>query len=174
MEEHCQYFKYYFTPYGFDKHGKPKLFTYRKKDIVRLGGLAKVDIDRPVFNMTAVEVINIILAEGHKPNPLYYTGASRVGCYPCIMSNHYEIYVMVINQPEYATRVIEAEKKVGHSFFPPDYIPARFHDCKDEKGRTWASAEKVFEYVKMRKESGKLFPQEDKNRSCMTAFNICE
>lgn len=174
MDAHCQYFKYYFTPYGYDKDGGAKYFSYRKKDIVRLGALSKVDVERPVFEKTAVQVIDDIMQAGHRPNPLYFLGVGRVGCFPCIMVRHYEVFIMLEKEPDYAQRVVDSEKKVGHSFFPPDYIPKRYHDMKNEKGDTWSSAERVFEYIRMKNAQGQLFEEEDSGRSCMTAFNICE
>jgi 3'-phosphoadenosine 5'-phosphosulfate sulfotransferase (PAPS reductase)/FAD synthetase len=174
MEAHCQYFKYYFTPYGFDKDNKPKTFSYRKKDIIRLDGLAKVDIERPVFDKTAVEVIEDILQAGHKPNPLYYIGVGRVGCFPCIMVTHWEVWIMLEKEPDYAERLINAEREVKRSFFPPDYIPKRYSDMKDEAGNRWASAERVFEYIRRKNAQGELYPEESDSRNCMTAFNICE
>lgn len=172
-EENCQYFKYYFTPYGHDKNGKPKYFTYRKKDIIKLSALEKVDIERPVINLSAQEVIKTIIDYGHKPNPLYYAGLSRVGCFPCIMCKHKEVFILIDKFPEYAKRLIDAEVKLGGSFFPPNYIPKRFHD-KNDKGKTFASAKSVFEYIKMKNASGKLYEEEESQRSCMTAFNVCE
>ena len=173
-EEHCQYFKYYFTPYGYDKDNKPKMFSYRKKEITELDGLEKVDVERPVIKNTAQEVIGIILDAGHKPNPLYYLGLSRVGCFPCIMSTHYEIWIMISKEPEYAQRLIDAEHKTGKSFFPPSYIPKRYHDMKDLNGKTYSSAKRVFEYIKQKNSQQLLHQDENSERSCMTAFNICE
>ena len=40
-------------------------------------------------------------------------------------------------------RLIQAEKNVGHSFFPPSYIPQRF--CKNKQ---YPYVEEVLEYVK--------------------------
>lgn len=174
MEEHCQYFKYYFTPYGYDKNGKEKKFSYRKNEIIHLNGLSRVDIERPVFNNTAQDVIGYILENDHKPNPLYYLGVGRVGCFPCIMVTHYEILIMLEKEPEYAQRVIDAEKQAGRSFFPPDYIPKKYHDAFDDKEKSWATAERVYEYIRMKNSQCELFPENDSERSCMTAFNICE
>lgn len=67
MEPNCAYFKYYFEPYGYDKEGKPKYFSYRKKDIIELDGISRCDIERPVFSNTAQEVIQQILDADQKP-----------------------------------------------------------------------------------------------------------
>lgn len=174
MEAHCQYFKYYFTPYGYDKKGRPKYFSYRKKDVVRLEALSKVDIERPVFDNTANEVIDMIMQANHRPMPLYFIGVGRVGCFPCIMVKHYEVWCMLESEPDYTQRVIDSEREVGHSFFPPDYIPKKWHNQKNEKGDSWATAERVFEYIRMKNSQGKLYKEETEGRSCMTAFNICE
>lgn len=174
MEKNCSYFKYYFEPYGHDKHGKSRKFSYRKKEIVALDLGSRVDIERPVFDKTAQEVIGDILDAGHKPNPLYYLGVGRVGCFPCIMVSHYEIWIMLEKEPDYAERLINAEQKVKRSFFPPDFIPVRYADLHDKSGKRFASAKRVFEYIRMKNAQGELYEDENKDRSCMTAFNICE
>lgn len=176
MQPHCTYFKYYKEPYGHDKDGKPKKFTYRKKEVLAYDELYEPEIERPVFDKTAQEVIQAILDSGVKPCPLYYMGAGRVGCFPCINVNHSELYAMLEAFPDLEERVIEAEKEVGSSFFNPTYIPKRY--CTKVCPRTkkpYATAQDVFKYVRMRKDKGLLlFESDTANRSCMTAFNICE
>lgn len=174
MEPNCTYFKYYYEPYGFDKEGKPKTFHYRKKEITALNGNSRTDIERPVFNKTAQEVIGDILDAGHRPNPLYYIGVGRVGCFPCIMVTHWEVWIMMEKEPDYAKRVIDSELDVGRSFFPPGYIPDKYADKEDDKGHKFASAKRVFEYIRMKNAQNELFEENDTDRSCMTAFNICE
>lgn len=173
MQPHCTYFKYYKVPYGTDKEGKPKYFTYRKKDVLAYDELFEPEIERPVFDKTAVEVINSILDNGLKPAPLYYGGAGRVGCFVCIMVTHWELYQMQTNFPEIEQKLIDAETEVGSSFFPPGYIPARYCS-KEKKGKRYPTAQDVFYYIRLKNNLGELFPDENKGKSCMTAFNICE
>jgi len=91
------------------------------------------------------------------------------------MVTHWEIWIMMDKEPDYAERVINAERVIKRSFFPPDYIPEKYADCQDEVGNKWASAQRVFDYIRQKNSQGELFPEpETKERSCMTAFNICE
>ena len=173
MEPHCTYFKYYKVPYGHNADGKPKLFSYRKKEVLLYDSLFEPEIERPVFDKTAVEVINSILDNGFKPAPLYYGGLKRVGCFPCFMISHYELYQMIVNFPEIEQRVIDAESYVGSSFFEPNYIPSRYCSLS-LNGRRFPSARDVFYYIRLKNNLGALFPVENKGKSCMTAFNICE
>lgn len=191
MDKQCTFFKYYFQPYGKDKKGKDKYFTYRKKEVIEWRKKYADDIIRPVFDFTSQEVINYILEAGHKPNPLYYKGMGRVGCMPCIMCTKGEVKNMVEHLPESAQRLIDAEKEMNNNarrsnFFGPGYIPARY--CKQkfnktitrEDGTTYIkkvgipTAQEVFNYVQRHASQKELFPDEKVNRSCMSAFNICE
>ena len=100
-------------------------------------------------------------------NPLYYRGFSRVGCFPCIMCRHKEIELIAKNDPEMCQRLIQAEKSVGHSFFPPSYIPQRF--CKNKQ---YPYVEEVLEYVK--EHTPDMFEPEG-GYACMSLFHgLCE
>lgn len=174
MQPHCTYFKYYKVPYGTDKKGKPKYFKYRKKDVLAYDELFEPEIERPVFDKTAVEVINSILDNGFKPAPLYYGGAGRVGCFVCIMVTHYELYQMLLNFPEIEKKIIDAEEYVQNSFWTNGYIPDRYCSKEDKNGKCYPTAQDVFYYIRLKNSMGELFPDENKDKSCMTAFNICE
>lgn len=174
MQPHCTYFKYYKEPYGHDKHGKPKYFKYRKVDVLKYDSLFEPEIERPVFDKTAMQVINSILDNGFKPAPLYYGGAGRVGCFPCIMVTHYELYQMLLNFPEIEQKVIDAEAFVQSSFWTNGYIPDRYCSKQDKNGTVYPTAQDVFRYIRLKNSQGKLYAESDKERNCMTAFNICE
>lgn len=45
---------------------------------------------RPLIRWTEAQVIAIHQRHGVRPNPLYLAGATRVGCWPCIMANKAE------------------------------------------------------------------------------------
>lgn len=66
---------------------------------------------RPIFDWTAQQVIDYILDNGQQPNPLYRRGASRVGCFPCIMSRKGEIKVLS-KDTDMTERLIQLEKEV--------------------------------------------------------------
>ena len=46
---------------------------------------------RPLINWTFEDVAAIHRRHGVRPNPLYFSGADRVGCYPCIYARKSEI-----------------------------------------------------------------------------------
>ena len=173
MLENCRMFKYYSTPYGYDKNGKPKYHTYRKKDVLKWCKEYDDSILRPVFDWTGQQVIDYIIENGQKPNPLYYKGANRVGCFPCVMTSHKELKAMMELTPEFIDKVNQAEIAVGRSFFPPNHIPTRFSSGKDEKGRKYPLINDIINYLT--EFSGNLFEDEpEQNKSCMSFYGICE
>ena len=107
--------------------------------------------------------------QGNKPVSYthLYRGFSRVGCFPCIMCRHKEIELIAKNDPEMCQRLIQAEKNVGHSFFPSSYIPQRF--CKNKQ---YPYVEEVLEYVK--EHTPDMFEPEG-GYACMSMFHgLCE
>lgn len=95
MEEECMYFKSYFQP---NKKGRTE--NYRSKDVKEWCSQYDASVLRPIFKWSAQQVIDCILDAGQKPNPLYYRGFSRVGCFPCIMCRHKEIELIAKNRTE--------------------------------------------------------------------------
>lgn len=207
MEKECTYFKYYFEPYDTNTEklarlnkkrqltprelkkkaqlisrlslGKedPKYMTYRKQDVIKFVKEFAADIIRPVFNWTAIQVISYILDNDQKPNPLYYKGAERVGCYPCIMCRHKEIYHIANNDNEYIKRIEVAEKETGRTFFSPDFIPKHAMSTIDPAtGKKIPTVGDVVKYLNGKNQTLNIdFDDDDGDiRSCMSAFNICE
>ena len=125
MSKQCTYFKYYFEPYGFDKNGKPKKHTYRGKDVRAFRVQFADDLLRPVFDWSAQQVIDYILAAGLEPNPLYKMGYKRVGCWPCVMCSQRDILNIAIQSPERIEQIANLEKELQSSFFGPNKIPTR-------------------------------------------------
>lgn len=169
MDKQCTYFKFYFEPLANGKKA-----TYRGKEVREYVKNYTTDIERPVFDWTAQEVIRFILDNGQHPNPLYYNGFSRVGCFPCIMCRHAEIKSIAEDHPEYIERLELAEDFMGRTFFPPDYIPRHAMTNTDPAtGKKIPSVNDVVKYVTSDKNQTNLF-EELKPVSCMSAFNICE
>lgn len=162
MQAQCTYFKYY-----FERLANGKTHTYRKKEIIEWCKQYNADKLRPIFDWTAEQTINYIRDNGQQPNPLYFIGFNRVGCFPCIMARHGEIKLIIENHPEQLERLKAAEKQVGHSFFPPDYIPKRF--CQNKK---YPFVEDVEKYIKDKNSTIDLFEQD--TPSCMSVYNLCE
>lgn len=177
MMEMCHVFKYYFEPYGIDNKDKPKYFTYRKKDVVEFVSKYSDDIIRPCFNWTAQEVIDYILQNDQKPNPLYYHGFSRVGCFPCIMCRKSEIKQINTEFPEYIERLIDAELAVGRTFFSPDDLPVRFRTGYDAKsGKKLATVKDMVAYVSGDENQSSLMDEinDGVDRRCMSFYGLCE
>lgn len=88
---------------------------------------------RPLITWKIEDVIAIHQKYGIAMNRLYAAGASRVGCFPCIMSRKSEIRMIALKFPERINHIRDAENTFmedGHyrfsSFFPRDTIPERF------------------------------------------------
>ena len=126
MNKVCTYFKYYFEPYGYDIKGKAKFHTYRKQDVFEFAKKYTHDVQRPVFDYSAENVFELIKSKGIEPNPLYKKGHKRVGCYPCINSNHMDIWNIYNRDPERIQMMIDLENGIGTTFFPPEYVPIRY------------------------------------------------
>lgn len=172
MEKQCTLFKYYFEPYNIDKHGRKEYHNYRSKEVKIYCSKYATEIERPVFEWTANDTLNYILDNGFNPNPLYYHGASRVGCYPCIMCRHGEIKNIILRDLSRLDLIVEAEKYVGRSFFPPNYIPKRYQSGKDINGKSYPTILDVKKYV-MEIEKGHEKRDENKE-GCMSYYGICE
>lgn len=197
MKAECTYFKYYFEPIQSNtmivdslsrkaslshvqkqklilaqsrlEIGKEdkKYHTYRKKDVFDWCKIYNADKVRPMFTWSADDVINYIKQSGQTPNPLYYQGFSRVGCFPCIMARHQEVRLISENHPEMWDRLEVAEKEVGNSFFPATYIPN--HACYNGKFPLVADVKKYFQ-----NKNATLDLFEGEQPSCMSAYNLCE
>lgn len=129
-------------------------------------------VERPLLAWSAADCFALMAKYGVKPNPLYLLGAGRVGCFPCVLINHRELKALSANLPEVRERIAELETISGGTFFPPNYIPKRFHTGHDPKsGKTFCWAIDVFRYLDaVTEDQLPLLPA----RSCMSVYNLCE
>lgn len=152
--------------------------TYRKKEVIDFCLKYADDIIRPCFDWTGIEVMNYIIEHGHSPNPLYFKGAKRVGCYPCVMCGKDEIKNIIENDPDHIDKIRNAEKESGSTFFGPDYIPKRYHTGADKKGNTFCYIDDVVRYITDKNAQADLFKEVEKekniDRRCMSFYGICE
>lgn len=149
--------------------------TYRKDEIINWRTENVDNVWRPIFNWTAQETIDFIIQNGMKPNPLYYKGMSRVGCFPCVMCKQFEMKQIIDTFQEYLDRLATASKKVGRSFFPPNYIPERFQTGLDKKsGLKFPTLEDVVKYLNRKDAQIDMFKQDNEDHSCMSFYGICE
>jgi 3'-phosphoadenosine 5'-phosphosulfate sulfotransferase (PAPS reductase)/FAD synthetase len=169
MQKQCTYFKYYTRPYGFDKRGKSKYHTYRKKEVLAFCEHFADDILRPIFNWTGQEVIDYIISNGFEPNPLYNKGFKRVGCFPCVMSNLIDIRSLIQYFPERITEIETIEKDLGHTLFPPDKIPK----WASSNGK-YPTIQDIKKYIEAKNGTGSLFEKEENYASCMSFYGLCE
>lgn len=168
MSKQCTYFKYYVQPYGKDKHGKDKFHTYRRKDVLAFRKKHADDLLRPVFEWSAQQVIDYILESGLQPNPLYRMGYKRVGCYPCVMASHLDIYNISVQDPERINHIANLEAQFNSSFFGPDKISKRHY-----KGAYPLICD-VVSYLQNKHAGGSLFDDDDVATSCMSYYGLCE
>ena len=169
MSAQCTYFKYYFEPYSYDKNGKPKKHSYRGKDVRAFREKFADDLLRPVFDWSAQQVIDYILAAGLEPNPLYTMGYKRVGCWPCVMANQRDILNIAQQSPERIAEIANFERELHSSFFGPDKIPS----YAITSGNKYHNIHDVVRYVQWQNATGSLF-DDDTATSCMSFYGLCE
>lgn len=173
MQAQCTYFKYYFEPYGYDKNGRPKRHSYRGKEVRAFRAQFADDLLRPVFDWSAQQVIDYILAAGLEPNPLYRMGYKRVGCWPCVMANQRDILSLARQAPERIEEIANLETKLKQggmsTFFGPGKIPA----YAITSGNKYPDIHDVVHYVKWQNATGSLF-DDDTATSCMSYYGLCE
>jgi len=169
MQKQCRYFKYYFEPYN----DKGKTHTYRKRDVIKWTEKYADDILRPVFDWTGQQVIDYIIENGQEPNPLYKQGFKRVGCFPCIMSGHKEVYEILKRYPERFDEIIEHEKRIGSSFFKIDFVPKYAQSgISSRTGKNFTTGEDIRTYLEAKNQTLDLFA--DDLPSCLSYYNLCE
>ena len=71
------------------------------------------EVWRPLLTWTMDDVVAIHRRHGLRPNPLYLQGASRVGCWPCIMARKGEIRMIANADPARIDRLRVLEAEVG-------------------------------------------------------------
>jgi len=162
LNSECTYFKYYFEPTA-----SGKTHQYRKKDVFEWCEKYNADKIRPLFTWDADEVISYIKENGQNPNPLYYQGFSRVGCFPCIMSKHSELRLIYENHPEQWQNLKDIEKETGSTFFGPSKIPKWAMQNK-----SFATLEDIEKYLTDKNATLDMF--EGEQPGCMSAYNLCE
>ena len=174
MSAQCTYFKYYFEPYGYDKNGKPRKHSYRGKEVRAFREKFADDLLRPVFDWSAQQVIDYILAAGLEPNPLYRMGYKRVGCWPCVMANQRDILNISRQSPERIDYIAQLEQELQNKgrrsfFFGPDKIPAH----AIASGNKYPDIRDVVRHVKWQNATGSLF-DDDTATSCMSYYGLRE
>lgn len=161
---------------------KPNSRLYRIKDVLDWCAKYTATVERPMLGFSAQQVIDYILDNGLRPNPLYEKGFSRVGCFPCIYAKLSDIKAMR-HETLYIERVIQLENQVNQvrqrdnakvscaSLLPKGKIPSRF--CR-KYGNGIPAFEEVISYVGRDDAQLELFDTSDKD-SCMSVYHgLCE
>lgn len=133
-----------------------------------------VDMYRPLLNWSLDDVWSFLKKYSSPRNPLYDYGAMRVGCFPCIMSNKYEVRNIANNFPERIDMIRPKEQEIGKqgsTFFPPNKTPKRFRSkpVVTKKGKTVfvATIDDVVEWSK----TGKRRPNQ--YEMDLQEFSVC-
>jgi 3'-phosphoadenosine 5'-phosphosulfate sulfotransferase (PAPS reductase)/FAD synthetase len=162
LNAECTYFKYY-----FEKTRNGKTHQYRKKDVIEWTKKYNADKIRPLFTWTAEQVITYIKDNGQNPNPLYFQGFTRVGCFPCIMSKHSELKLIYENHNDQWENLKNIEKQTGSTFFGPSKIPKWAME-----NNSYATLEDIEKYLSNKNATLDLF--DTGSVGCMSAYNLCE
>ena len=167
LEPSCMYFRWY-----FEKNAKRKTHTYRKKEVIEWCKTFNADKIRPVFEWTAEQVIKYIQDNGQQPNWLYYQGFGRVGCYPCIMSRHKEMRLIMDNDPKRWEELKQIESKINSTLMPPDYIPPHARTGTGNGGVKITTLSDIETYLKRKNATLDMF--EEETPGCMSVYGLCE
>ena len=115
------------------------------------GGPMDVDTWRPLIHWLVDDVVDIHTKYQVRPCPLYLRDelpASRVGCWPCIMSRKSEIRAVVETDPDRIVQIRTLEEKVadkareryakkGETFESLGYTPPTFFQSREGDGSMW-------------------------------------
>lgn len=168
MPRRCRFFQYYTTPVGKDNRGRNRYHNYRKKDVLNFIDRFDDSVLRPVITWTGQEVIDYILNNGLKPNPLYKKGFDRVGCFPCIFSKSQDILNIAAMSPDTIANLAKLEEDIGSRYLASNKLPK--HEQKLMKNGT---IEELVDYLNRKDSTMGLFDEQE-DRSCMSYYGLCE
>lgn len=169
LQNSCDYFKYYHKP--SDNSYKPH--TYRRKEVLNKSKLFSFEIIRPFFYDSSMDVIKYILDNNQFPNPLYYKGFKRVGCYPCILSSLSEINNLITIDYDRFQFIKNIEHILYSTFFPTDKIPERFRSgISLSSNKLYTTAYDIEKYLSCKHSTLDLFAEQ--KLSCNSFYNLCE
>jgi len=150
-------------------------------------------VNRPLLRWSLQQVLDYSKRFDLPLNPMYSHGAQRVGCFPCMNSNKWEIKLISINFPERIDEIREEEKAVTAAnsrgnpatFFANNTIPRRFRSIKftNDKGKVWelGTIDDVVRWshtLKGAKEKTPMlwgdFYDDDKTLVCPSGAGMCE
>lgn len=112
--------------------------------IQTLSGKGPLKGYHPLIDWTVRDVWLMHQRHGIKPNDLYRQGMTRVGCFPCIMTNKTELRTIAERFPEAIDKIEEWERIVGNASKRPQGAtffqvtrrpgaPKRYEDVEQDK-----------------------------------------
>ena len=140
------------------------------------------DIWRPLIRWTEQDVIDIHTRHGVRPNPNYLSGASRVGCWPCIYARKSEIRHIADTDPNRISLLEDLEKEISKQSYKNegserawfvDRLPKKRSDGITSK--PWP-IRKVVEWSRTKDNNGRqfeLFTAPERERGCMR-WGLCD
>lgn len=152
-------------------------------------GAELCDTWRPLISATLADIVDIHSRNGIRPCPLYLRDtlpASRVGCWPCIMSRKSEIKAVALTDPDRIAEIRRLETivtknateryaKKGETFETLGYAEPSFFQAKDGTGECWP-IDKVVQWSKTTR-GGKQFelfvPANEAERGCQM-WGLCD
>lgn len=125
---------------------------------------------RPLIHWSTEEVFSFLKSAGVPPNPLYESGFTRVGCFPCIHARKSELARL----PDWAWQKLEEwEERIGRSWFAVGTVPGA--NSKFGEGvptvaqvREWSRTSRGGRQVDM------FAPDAADVPGCMSTWGICE
>ena len=91
---------------GAESHSRSKMAEHDWSD-----GL-DCPVWRPIIGWSFDDVVAIHHRHSLKPNPLYFSGAERVGCWPCIFARKSELRSMFDQDPNRVSLIADLERDV--------------------------------------------------------------
>jgi len=138
------------------------------------------EVYRPLLRWKFEDVLAIHDRYGIPLNPLYSYGASRVGCFPCIMSRKYEVRAIAEHFPERIDMIRQRESEFQNlngvsTFFPRRTVPPRFRSkaIKTKSGAIMTVAT-IDDVVRWSQTDFKTGRPPIKPKFCATSLGACE
>jgi len=108
-----------------ESKSRENTLTFVEKKQTYNGRSFIVKVLYPIAYWSEKEVFEYIAKNGIEVNPLYKRGFKRVGCYPCVFGNKYEL-MLLADDNKYLQRLRNLENEISKilnkkvTFFPPE------------------------------------------------------
>jgi 3'-phosphoadenosine 5'-phosphosulfate sulfotransferase (PAPS reductase)/FAD synthetase len=95
--------------------------------------LSYVTVSLPIVQWTTPAVFEYLAKRGDKVNPLYATGHTRVGCYPCLLAGQKEWKLAARDKvgQEHIDKLLEIERDFAKNGSPTGRKLIRIHETRD-------------------------------------------